>query len=70
MGCSREYGEHAQGQRSCFGPRTSRRWIAAGELAGYRVGPRLLRVATNEVDALLTPIPTAAHPMPSTDPRC
>jgi len=33
--------------------------IARGELAGYRAGPRLLRVDLNEVDALLKPIPTA-----------
>jgi excisionase family DNA binding protein len=41
-------------------PRTVRRWIAAGRLTGYRVGPRLIRVDLAEVDALLHPIPTAA----------
>ena len=42
-------------------PRTIRRYIAAGRLTGYRMGPRLLRVDLNEVDAvLLRPIPTAA----------
>jgi hypothetical protein len=33
--------------------------IASGELAGYRVGKRMLRVDLNEVDALLRPIPSA-----------
>ena len=40
-------------------PRTIRRRIAAGELTGYRIGKRLIRVDLNEVDAILRPIPTA-----------
>jgi excisionase family DNA binding protein len=40
-------------------PRTIRRRIAAGELTGYRMGPRLIRVDLDEVDAMLRPIPTA-----------
>lgn len=40
-------------------PRTIRRWIAAGHLRGYRVGPRLLKVDLNDVDAMLQPIPTS-----------
>ena len=39
--------------------KTVRRWIASGQLAGYRVGPRLLRVDPDEFDRMLTPIPTA-----------
>ena len=39
-------------------PKTIRRYIAAGRLTGYRVGPRLIRVDLNEVDALLHRIPT------------
>lgn len=39
--------------------KTIRRRISAGELTGYRMGPRLLRVDLNELDALLKPIPTA-----------
>jgi len=39
-------------------PRTIRRYIASGRLTGYRVGPRLIRVDLNEVDALLRPIST------------
>lgn len=39
--------------------RTIRRYIAAGRLTGYRVGPKLIRVDLNELDALLAPIPAA-----------
>lgn len=39
--------------------RTIRRWIADGRLAGYRVGPRLLRVDRAELEALFSAIPTA-----------
>jgi len=39
--------------------RTIRRYIAAGKLTGYRMGPRLIRVDLAELDALLRPIPTA-----------
>lgn len=41
-------------------PRTLRRRIADGSLTGYRMGPRIIRVDLNEVDALLTPILTVA----------
>lgn len=37
-------------------PRTLRRYIAAGRLAGYRVGPRLVKVDLSDVEALLEPI--------------
>ncbi len=40
-------------------PRTIRRYIAAGRITGYRMGPRLIRVDLTELDALLRPIPTA-----------
>ncbi len=39
--------------------RTVRRYIAAGVLTGYRLGPRLLRVDTAEVVGLPRAIPTA-----------
>ena len=39
--------------------KTVRRMIARGDLTGYRVGPRLIRVDLNELDAMLRPIPTA-----------
>ena len=39
--------------------RTIRNLIARGELTGYRVGKgRSIRLDSNEVDALLRPIPT------------
>lgn len=39
--------------------RTIRRMISAGELRGFRVGKRLLRVDADELDALARVIPTA-----------
>jgi excisionase family DNA binding protein len=41
-------------------PRTIRRYIAAGRLTGYRVGPRLIRVDLDELEALLRPIPAVS----------
>jgi len=38
-------------------PRTIRRRVADGTLTGYRMGPRLLRIDLNELDAMLRPIP-------------
>ena len=38
--------------------RTIHNYIARGELTGYRMGPRLVRVDLNELDAMLQPIPT------------
>ena len=40
-------------------PRTLRRWIAAGEIVGYRFGVKLLRVDADELETKLRPIPTA-----------
>lgn len=40
------------------------RRISDGSLAGYRMGPRLIRVDLNEMDALLTPIPTVGNGAP------
>jgi excisionase family DNA binding protein len=40
--------------------KTIRRWIASGHLAGYRMGPRLLRIDPDELDGMLTLIPTVA----------
>ncbi len=39
--------------------KTVRRMIARGELTGHRVGPKLIRIRTDELDAMLRPIPTA-----------
>jgi len=39
--------------------KTIRRRIADGSLTGYRMGPRLIRIDLDELDALMRPIPTA-----------
>ena len=39
-------------------PRTIRRRISEGQLTGYRMGLRILRVDQTEVENLLRPIPT------------
>lgn len=36
--------------------RTIRRMVADGRITGYRVGPRMVRIDLNELDALLTRI--------------
>lgn len=40
-------------------PRTLRRWIAENRLTAYRAGPRLIKVDLQEIDRMLSPIPTA-----------
>jgi excisionase family DNA binding protein len=35
---------------------TLRRWIADGDLPAYRVGPRMLRIDLDDIDALIQPI--------------
>ena len=41
--------------------RTIRNWISRGIIKGYRMpGSRLVRVDMNELDAAMSPIPTAA----------
>ncbi|MGO1629459.1 MAG: helix-turn-helix transcriptional regulator [Microbacterium sp.] len=39
--------------------RTLRNYIARGELTGYRFGSRSIRIDLDELEKLLTPIPTA-----------
>lgn len=39
--------------------RTIRRFISAGDLTGYRIGKRTLRVDASELERLAHPIPTA-----------
>ncbi|MDO8646124.1 MAG: helix-turn-helix domain-containing protein [Candidatus Planktophila sp.] len=41
-------------------PTTMRRMIASGEITGCRVGPRLIRIDLNQLDATFEPIPNAA----------
>jgi excisionase family DNA binding protein len=38
-------------------PRTIRRMISRGQITGYRVGPRVVRVDLDEIDAAITTIP-------------
>lgn len=42
--------------------RTIRRYISAGRITGYRLGPRLIRVDLNELDDILRPM-AAATPL-------
>ena len=38
------------------GPRTVRRWIADGTLPAFRVGPTLIRVRRDDVEAMIRPV--------------
>lgn len=40
-------------------PRTLRRYITDGRLAGYRIGPKILKVDLDEVERLVRPVATA-----------
>ena len=51
----------AAAERLSVSELTVRRWIAAGKLTGYRVGPRLLRIDAAELDQIARPIPTNPH---------
>jgi excisionase family DNA binding protein len=44
-------------ERAGVHPRTILRYIARGELTGYRVGPKLIKVDLDEIDALFRRIP-------------
>ena len=48
----------AAADRFACSERTLRRMIAAGELTGYRLGKRLVRLDADELDALARVIPT------------
>jgi excisionase family DNA binding protein len=41
--------------------RSVRRWIADGQLPAYRLGPRLVRIDTDDLDAMFTRIPTVGR---------
>ena len=45
-------------ERTGLSVRTLRRRIAAGQLPGYRSGPRVLRVDPADVDRLMVLVPT------------
>jgi excisionase family DNA binding protein len=38
--------------------RTVRRMVASGQITGYRLGSRLIRVDIREINALITTVPT------------
>ena len=55
----RQYESLAQAaQRTGLSTRTLRRRIAAGHLTAYRNGPRLIRLNPDDVDQLMTRVPT------------
>lgn len=41
--------------------RTIRNYVSRGELSGYRLGGRSVRVLQHELDAMMTPIPTIGN---------
>jgi excisionase family DNA binding protein len=45
-------------------PVTLRRWVAAGRLPAYRVGPRLLKVDQAELDSVVRPLPVTSTRLP------
>jgi excisionase family DNA binding protein len=47
-----------EAERLAVNPRTIRRMIARGEITGYRLGNKLVRVNPAEIDAVMRPIPT------------
>jgi len=49
----------AAGEDAGVHPRTIRRWIAAGWVTAYRMGPKLVRVDMDDIDALHKRIPAA-----------
>jgi len=46
-------------ERAGVTTRTIRRWIAQGELTGFRMGKRMIRLDADELDNRLRPIPSA-----------
>jgi excisionase family DNA binding protein len=51
----------SEAERLAVNPRTIRRMISRGELTGYRLGTKILRVDQVEVDAALRPVPTTSR---------
>ena len=49
-------------------PSTIRRWIRAGQVAGYRLGPRRVALKRGDLAALVTAAPTRTDVEPSTVP--
>ena len=42
-------------------PVTLRRWVAAGRLPAYRVGPRLLKIDLDDLESIIRPIPVTSR---------
>jgi len=49
----------AAAEHAAVSVKTIRRRVAAGDLTGYRMGTRLIRVDLHELDAIMRPIPSA-----------
>ena len=49
----------AAAEHAAVSVKTIRRRVAAGDLTGYRMGSRLIRVDLHELDAIMRPMPTA-----------
>jgi excisionase family DNA binding protein len=48
-------------ERAGVNRRTILRYVARGQLTGYRVGPKLVKVDLDEVEALFRRIPAAGN---------
>ena len=59
----RQYESTAAAARVGVSSKTVCRWIASGQLAGYRIGTHLLRVDPEELDRMLTLVPRAISPV-------
>ena len=50
-------------------PVTLRRWVAAGRLPAYRVGPRLLKIDLDDLESIIRPIPVTRADLQNHSPR-
>ena len=50
-------------------PVTLRRWVAAGRLPAYRVGPRLLKIDLDDLESIIRPIRSQAADLQNHSPR-
>lgn len=48
-------------------PKTIRRAISSGRLPAYRLNGRVIRLKSSDVEALLTPVPSAVDWEPGSD---
>jgi excisionase family DNA binding protein len=52
-------------ERVCASKRTLRRFISSGELKAYRLGKQLVRIDSDDLAALFTPIVPSVAPAPA-----